>query len=36
MQTKVKICVTIVEILIGAISYWRIPCAEMNLAGINM
>ena len=36
MKTKVKIWVTFVGILIGAISYWRIPYAEMQMIEINM
>jgi len=36
MKTKVNIWVTLVGILIGAISYWRIPYGEMNLLEINI
>jgi len=36
MKTKAKIWVTLVGMLIGAISYWRIPYAEMNLLEINI
>lgn len=36
MKTKVKIWVTLVGILIGAISYWRIPYSEINLLEINI
>jgi hypothetical protein len=36
MKTKVKIWVTLVGILIGAISYWRIPYGEVNLLEIQI
>lgn len=36
MKNKVKILVTFVGILVGAISYWRIPYAEMNFLEINL
>jgi len=36
MKTQVNIWIILVGILIGAISYWRIPYAEMHLLGINM
>ena len=36
MKTKVKIWVTLVGLLIGAVSYWRIPYAEMNYSEIGL
>jgi len=36
MKANVKIWVTLVGILIGAISYWRIPYVEINLLEINI
>ena len=36
MKTKVNIWIILVGILIGAISYWRIPYDEVNLLGIQI
>ncbi|MGB5244360.1 MAG: hypothetical protein WBN28_10195 [Lutimonas sp.] len=36
MKTNEKIWITLVGILIGGISYWRIPYAEMNYVEINI
>ncbi|MBT8393953.1 MAG: hypothetical protein HKO81_06875 [Flavobacteriaceae bacterium] len=36
MKNKVIFWVTLIGILIGAISYWRIPYDEMNLSEINL
>ena len=36
MKTKVTIWVTLVGLLIGAISYWRVPYNEMNFLDIKI
>lgn len=36
MKTKVNIWVTLVGMLIGAISYWRVPYAEINFLDIQI
>jgi hypothetical protein len=36
MKNRINIWIILTGILVGAISYWRIPYAEMHLLGINM
>jgi len=36
MKTKVVLSITLVGLLIGAVSYWRIPYDDMNLLEIKM
>ena len=36
MKKKVNIWITLVGMLIGSISYWRIPYDELNLLQINI
>lgn len=36
MRNKANIWITLVGILVGAISYWRIPYSEMNFLEINL